>query len=192
MGLIDKNLNTYIKPETAKERTYAIFGKKLKNQDLEFFNNSIEMSLSKLKTRIKIFYSLFLLSITIFLILIFSPEDYWPLLMKLTAISLWLLFYTFIIAFLTHIWIGIYERSWIKLLELKDLGPKFSFLQKISGKSTSIVYPKVKSYLETCDISLFINESEMSYYAPSSKGIDEIISEHSKFDNSITKFNDTV
>lgn len=190
MGFIDKNLNRLIRPHNAKDRNYAIFGKKLTKQDSEFFNNFTNESINKQKKNLKFFFSVLAISFIIFLITIISPEEYWSIMMLLTLISLISTFFIYLFYFIPYIVIGLYEHSWIKLLESKGIIPKISFLQKIKGRSTSLVYPKVKSYLETSNLSSIITEDDIKSVAPLSQDLEKIIKEHVGFDNSVIKFDE--
>ena len=57
MGLIKWIMDKDIRPNNAKERTYAILGKKLMDQDSEIYNNYIDALLNNLETKLKFFFS---------------------------------------------------------------------------------------------------------------------------------------
>lgn len=192
MGIIERIMNSHFRPYRAKERTYAIFGKKLTKGDLIIYNNYIESLSNNLKTKLNFFYYSLILPIAITLIAIFTTEEYWSLMFILIGISMFISGYGFIISTYAYAEIGIYERAWIELLTSKNHAIYISFFQKIIGKTTSKTYPKVKSFLKSQNISLIITEDDIRSIASLSKSINKMKDEHIKFDKSILRSDEII
>ncbi len=163
MGLIHWEIKRFINPPPRKsvEINFIKYSKKLIDQDLERFNNITDELINKLRSKIKLMFTTAAIALITAILGLFSLPSprYQLLLINVSAISLLALAYAYLVSSISHDWIGIYERSWIKFLQQKRMLAKITLLQNITFKTTSIVLPSVKSYLEQNNIPLTLNET---------------------------------
>lgn len=161
MGLIHWELKRFINPPTRipVEINYMNYGKKLIDKDLEIFNNITDELINKLRSKIKLMFSFALVTLIALVMAFFSPQRYELQMINLSFISVLVTAYPYLTGSFVHDRIGIYERSWIKFLQQKQMLTRISWLQNIKGRTTSIVLPSVKSYLEKNNIHLTFNET---------------------------------